>query len=203
MTRVAVYIDGFNLYFGLRNKFGRRYLWLDLQAMAQRLLHTNQELTHVSYFTARVRDDEGQRRQSAYLDALAAYNPLVRIHDGRFQDKTLRCRDCGSSWNVLEEKETDVNMAVGLLGDAVRDSYDTALVVSGDSDLCPAVREMKELFPTKRIIAAFPPSRVSKELRRLTDGYFTIGEDKVRQAQLPDEIITASGIVLQRPKHWT
>src|SRR6266536_636756 len=38
VVRVAAYVDGFNLYFGLKAKYGRRYLWLDLQALAASLL---------------------------------------------------------------------------------------------------------------------------------------------------------------------
>mgnify|MGYP001794195336 CR=1 FL=1 len=75
-------------------------------------------------------------------------------------------------------------------------------MVSADSDLCPAVRETKILFPEKRIIVAFPPGRRSTELKRVVDGWVFIGEDKVRQAQLPDEVVTETGIVLRRPKHW-
>lgn len=32
MARVAAYIDGFNLYHGLKARLGRKYLWLDLCA---------------------------------------------------------------------------------------------------------------------------------------------------------------------------
>jgi hypothetical protein len=85
----------------------------------------------------------------------------------------------------------------------VRDRFDTALLISADSDLCPAVRETKSLFPAKRIIAAFPPSRRSAELRRVVDGFVFIGDDKVRRAQLPEEIVTEAGITLRRPKHWS
>jgi uncharacterized LabA/DUF88 family protein len=203
VIRVAVYVDGFNLYFGLRKKYGRKYLWLDLQALAASLLRPGQALTQVRYFTARVRNDaDGQQRQSDYLDALGERSPLVDIKDGRFQEKSRRCRGCGSVWTVFEEKETDVNIAVALLADAVRDRFDTALLVSADSDLCSAVRETKTLFPAKRIIAAFPPSRHSAELKRVVDGFRFIGDDKIRQAQLPDEVATEAGIILRRPKHW-
>lgn len=203
MARVAVYVDGFNLYFGLRAKYARRYLWLDLQSLAESLLRRGQTLAVVRYFTARVRDDaEGEQRQSDYLDALRAHSPLVTVKDGRFQEKFRRCRECGSTWTVFEEKETDVNIAVALLADAVRDRFDTALLISADSDLCPAVRETKSLFPEKRIIAAFPPKRHSAELKRVVDGYLSIGDDKVRRAQLPAEVVTETGVVLRRPKHW-
>lgn len=36
------------------------------------------------------------------------------------------------------KKETDVNIAVTLVEDAALRCYDTALVISADSDLCPA-----------------------------------------------------------------
>ena len=141
-------------------------------------------------------------RVAVYVDALQARSQLVRIKDGRFQEKNRRCRDCGSTWTVFEEKETDVNIAVALLADAVRDDFDTALLISADSDLCPAVRETKSLFPEKRIIAAFPPGRHSAELKRAVDGFMFIGDDKIRRAQLPDEVVTGAGVVLRRPKHW-
>jgi uncharacterized LabA/DUF88 family protein len=203
VDRVVVYIDGFNLYFGLRERYGHKYLWLDLQALASSLLRSDQRLEQVRYFTARVRNDPaGEQRQSDYLDALSESNPLLRIKDGRFQEKYRRCRQCGSSWKVFEEKETDVNIAVALLADAVRGRFDTALLISADSDLCPSIQETKELFPVKRIIAVFPPSRHSAELKRVADGFLFIGKDKIRRSQLPAQIVTKDGIVLRRPEYW-
>jgi hypothetical protein len=37
-VRVVAYVDGFNLYHGLKAKHGRRYLWLDLEALVTSLL---------------------------------------------------------------------------------------------------------------------------------------------------------------------
>src|SRR3989304_4835741 len=77
MERVIVYIDGFNLYFGICDKGWRRYLWLDLPALATRLLTPGQQLVATKYFTARVRADPGKiRRQSTYLQALEARGGL-------------------------------------------------------------------------------------------------------------------------------
>lgn len=204
MARVVAYVDGFNLYFGLKAKYGRKYLWLDLQALATSLLRSGQTLQQVTYFTARVRNDlDGEQRQSDYLDALVDHSPLVVVIDGRFQEKDRRCRQCGTSWTVYEEKETDVNIAVALVEDAVQDRYDTALLISADSDLCPAIRSMKRLCPEKRIVAAFPPRRQSGDLKRAVDGFLSIGDDKIRQSQLPSTVVTATGVTLRRPKHWT
>src|SRR5215813_5566380 len=37
MATVIAYVDGFNLYHGLHQGYGRRYLWLDLQHLVQRM----------------------------------------------------------------------------------------------------------------------------------------------------------------------
>jgi len=37
MNQVVAYVDGFNLYFGLKEGYGRRYHWLDLQALIANL----------------------------------------------------------------------------------------------------------------------------------------------------------------------
>jgi uncharacterized LabA/DUF88 family protein len=203
MVRVAAYIDGFNLYFGLKQKYQRKYLWLDLQALADSLLRQGQTLAYVRYFTARVRGGaDSQQRQSDYLDALVGHCPKVSVVDGRFQEKRRQCRQCGDSWAVFEEKETDVHIAVSLVEDGVRDLYDTALLISADSDLCPAVRAIKRLQPQKRIIAAFPPRRNSDELKKTVHGYLSIGHAAIRQSQLPAQVTTSAGIVLSRPEHW-
>ncbi len=54
MQRVTVYVDGFNLYYGLGSKGWRRYYWLDVRRLAESLLHPGQRLTAVRYFTARL-----------------------------------------------------------------------------------------------------------------------------------------------------
>jgi uncharacterized LabA/DUF88 family protein len=204
MVRVAAYVDGFNLYFGLKESYGRKYLWLDLQALAESLLRQGQTLARVTYFTARVRGDaESQQRQSDYLDALASHCSKVSVVDGRFQQKRRQCRQCGTSWTVFEEKQTDVHIAVSLVEDGVRDLYDSALLISADSDLCPAVRAVKRLRSDKRIIAAFPPRRNSDDLKKTVDGYLSIGHAAIRQAQLPAQVMTSAGIALSRPKHWS
>jgi hypothetical protein len=122
MDRVVAYIDRFNLYFGLKASHGRKYLWLDLQALVESLLLSGQELAEVKYFTARLRDDpDGGRRQSIYPAALASHCRKGRRIEGRFQEKSRSCRNCGARWTSYEEKETDVDISVALIEDAMQD----------------------------------------------------------------------------------
>jgi uncharacterized LabA/DUF88 family protein len=203
MIRVVAYVDGFNLYYGLKSGYGRRYHWLDLQFLASSLLRPGQELRAVHYFTARAYgNSDGESRQVTYLDALASHSPKVRLVEGRFQEKPQSCLSCGARWISYEEKETDVNIALAMLEGAVRDDYDSAILISGDGDLRPAVAAVKRVCPGKRIIAAFPPRRHSTSLARAVDGFVAISTTKVRNAQLPPKIVRKDGVLLERPDHW-
>jgi uncharacterized LabA/DUF88 family protein len=204
MTPVVAYVDGFNLYWGMKAKSGRKYLWLDVEALATSLLRPGQRLEAVRYFTATVRNDpDALGRQYTYLTALRAHAPKVEIILGRYQEKTVTCRTCGAQWRSYEEKETDVAIAVALLEDGVSGRFDTALVVSADSDLCPAVQALRRVRPSTRVVAAFPPKRHSDALRRTCHGTLHIGEAELRRAQLPERVIASDGRTYKRPTYWS
>ncbi len=205
MQRVIAYIDGFNLYFGLRQSGWRKYYWLDLPALLTNLLKADQSLAATHYFTARIKANghnaADAKRQSDYIEALAT-RPNLTTHFGQYLQKTRQCKSCGATWPDYEEKMTDVNIAVQLLADAFDDSFDTAIIVSGDSDLTTPIQRVRERFPGKRIVVAFPPNRHSEQLKKTAHAYLTVGEDKLKRSQLPDPVLSASGYPLQRPAHW-
>ena len=45
---------------------------------------------------------------------------------------------------------TDVNIAVEMLADAFHNEYDTAILISADSDLSAPIKKVKSLFPQKK-----------------------------------------------------
>ena len=204
-TRVVVYIDGFNLYYGMRSRGWPRYYWLDLNRLAGRLLRARQTLEGVRYFTARVIPDAGSvdkaRRQNIYLEALGTL-PDLDIHYGYYLPKMQRCTTCGTTWQTYEEKMTDVNIAVELLSDAYEDAFDTAIVIFADSDLARPITTIRARFPGKRVVVAFPPNRVSKLLRSVAAASFTIGRDALRDSQLPEGVVRLDGNIFTRPPEW-
>lgn len=204
MSSLIVYVDGFNLYHGLKDQFGRRLLWLDLVALSNSI-RPRSSLIQVRYFTAPVLDEPpAASRQGRYQHALVAQNPgLVNIVQGRYQKKRMSCRKCGASWTHYEEKETDVNIATSLVSDAARHLSDSALVISADSDLTPAVKAANALHPGLFVAAAFPPKRYSAELKKLMPSSFHISHAKIRQSQLPQTVHDASGRTYSRPAKWT
>lgn len=170
--------------------------------MAQNLLKPDQELVFTKYFTSRVSyPPEKERRQSTFIEALETLNDL-RIYYGHYQANLQRCRKCGNRVLVPNEKMTDVNIAVEMLGDAFQDLFDVALLISADSDLTAPVLSIKNLFPHKRVIVAFPPQRHSAQLQRLAHGFLQIGRANLAKSVFPDQVQKAGGFILRRPKEW-
>lgn len=212
--RAITYIDGFNLYHGIRDSEWRNCLWLDLQALSRHLLAPNNKLVAVKYFTARIRgaedgdnraraaDREAKRkRQADYLEALQTL-PLLKIYEGHYLPKIVTCNRCGTSWLKPEEKKTDVQMATQLVIDAYEDHFDTAMIVSGDGDITPPIEELTKRFPQKRFIAAFPPRRGNANIAKLTHTCFMIRLDQLRSCQLPNPVVKPDGHELWRPERW-
>ncbi|MEI6504042.1 MAG: NYN domain-containing protein, partial [Armatimonadota bacterium] len=68
---------------------------------------------------------------------------------GRFKAKTLTCPLCGRRFVRYEEKETDVALGVDLVELVSQELRDTAVLVSGDGDLVPAVVAARRLRSSK------------------------------------------------------
>ena len=121
-----------------------------------------------------------QAGAAGYVLAGFGNSPRTAIHYGYYLARDRRCSQCGASWQTYEEKMTDVNIAAELLGDAQDDTFDTAVLISADSDLASPVYAVRRRYPGKRVVAAFPPNRASKHLREAASAAFTIGTASYR-----------------------
>lgn len=105
--------------------------------------------------------------------------PLVHIVLGKFKKKRVRCSvpECIHAgprrFDTIEEKRTDVHIGIRMLEDAYQNQFDKVILVSGDSDLVPALNVIKFRFPSKQIIVYVPtrnPIRgAAVELRSAAD----------------------------------
>ena len=206
MQRVAVYIDGLNLYYGMKSKGWRQYYWLDVQRLSENLLRPYQRLQFVRYFTAKFLpsdDASGQAdRQDAYLQAISSL-PKVDIQYGFHIEKTVTCPRCGAASRTYEEKMTDVNIAAALLEDAHDNLYDTAILISADSDLTMPIEIVRQKFANKRVIVAFPPNHHSQRLQSAATKFSTIGHKKIARSQLPDPVAKPDGYRVPKPASWS
>lgn len=199
--RVIAYIDGFNLYFGMREAGFDQCRWLNVKKLVESLLKPNQELVCVKYYTSRVSNNpDKQKRQSTYLDALESVG--VQIFYGNYQDNNLECKRCGHAWKSAKEKMTDVNIATAIIVDAFKQKYDMAMLISGDSDLTPPIKEVHNLFKHTRVFIAFPPKRHNSSMAIVAKGSLIIGRKKLVDAQFDEEVISKTGFKLKIPNEW-
>lgn len=212
--RAIVYIDGFNLYYGMKSKGFERYFWLNVHEFARLLCPANVPLSRVKYFTARI--DAGhrsesaavqqqkqakQRRQFDYLEAIKTLS-FTDVIEGKYLRKRQSCRSCSVDTWIPEEKESDVNIATELLVDAYNDRFTLAIVVSGDSDLCGPIRAVRDEFPHRPVVVAFPPERKSRELTKVATSTIDVFRRTLAKSQFPDTVKISNGSV-SRPANWT
>lgn len=212
--RTIAYVDGFNLYYGLRECNRKSLLWLNIQALAQSLI-PDDTLIHTKYFTTRIsgpasndgsetatRLEAKRKRQSDFLDALATLQNFSTL-EGKWVNKRTKCRQCDAVWKIPEEKMTDVRIATEMLVDAYQDNFDVALLISADSDLVPPVKAICSLFPAKRTIVAFPPNRSSTALVKAASEWRTIRLGVIENCQFPESLVGRGGYILKRPDKWS
>ena len=209
LARVNVYVDGLNLYYGVARN--TPYRWLNLRRLSEGLIRPGNEIHRIRYFTARVTDHEASVRQAAYLRALATI-PNLTIHEGHFRTypTSMPRTDGGGMAEVYrtEEKGSDVNLASHLLFDACDRDFETALVISNDTDLMFPVREVRhrlgvtvgiscpvyhrDRVPSRELVdAADFRAHITRRHRRL-----------LRQSQFTDPIIDAEGREIRKPPGW-
>jgi len=207
MKKSIVYIDGFNLYYG--SVRGTPWKWLNLEKYFS-LLRQDDDIQSIKYFTALVWDSH-KINQAVYLSALDTL-PKVRIILGRFKNKAIQCRvkQCqhkGSRFfQMPEEKHTDVNIGINMLHDAVFDECERLVLVSGDSDLAPAISMIKKLTPQKEIFVYIPANNPQRgyatEIRGLADKSRTLPNALFSKAQFPHSIRDGNNQPIIKPVGW-
>ncbi|TAL62668.1 MAG: NYN domain-containing protein [Bacteroidetes bacterium] len=199
--RVIVYIDGFNMYFGILEAGFLNCKWLNISKLINNLLQANQELVEIKYFTSRVSNNpDKQKRQTIYIEALESVG--IKIFYGHYQRDKTECRQCGNTWPTFHEKMTDVNIATQIIIDAYQDKYDMALLISGDSDLVPPIKAIHDHFKHKRVFVAFPPKRHNASVALVAKGSMMIGRKKLVDSLFDEEVPKKDGFILKKPKEW-
>lgn len=195
-----MYIDGFNLYHAMVNRAPKHYRWLDLWTLAESLRRDGETLDGVKYFSAYATWLPGPySRHRDYVAALEARGVTAIM--GKFKIKDRECRRCGAQWHGHEEKESDVNIALHLLSDAIGNKVDRAILVTADSDLCPAVRMVRGLAPSVQVFVATPPGMFGSA--RDLDPRLEITRGRIGKCQLPNEVLDQEGrLVARRPASY-
>jgi uncharacterized LabA/DUF88 family protein len=137
--RVCIYIDGSNFYNYLKDKEisfprGKKFDFLKFIE----LLAGDREITSMRYYTGVFRNTDNTEKSKK----------LVR-NQQRFLSYLENIGFCIKRGRILQdngkprEKGTDVKIAVDLVVGAIDDFYDSAILVSSDTDLIPAIDYVK------------------------------------------------------------
>lgn len=102
----------------------------------------------------------------------------------------------------MRKRKQDVTIAMKVVEIFINNVCDTAVIVSGDTDLSPAVRKCLTLFPDKKIIFAFPYARKNKELALLAPGSFSISKKQYIKYQFPNPVVLQDGRRIYKPDSW-
>jgi uncharacterized LabA/DUF88 family protein len=218
VTRTIVYIDGFNLYYRVLK--GTAHKWLNLEALCRAALPSDTNPIAIHYYTARISgrlDGRAPARQHAYLRALETL-PSVTIHYGNFMVKQLWAGivppptfqpPCALPGGVVpevawvwrtEEKGSDVNLGVHLVRDALRGTFDEAVVLTNDTDLVEPIRIVTQeanlpvtlLTPVTR--PAMSLTRVATHIRHV--------QPYVGPCQFPPMLLAKNGKTIVKPASW-
>lgn len=204
----VVYVDGFNLYYGLAKPLDCK--WVDVLDAVRRQF-PRADVRRMLFFEALV-DGPSRANQLAYLAALDSL-PEVQLILGRMKRKSRRChvQTCqhpgDRTWPDYEEKHTDVSIAIAMVDDAHRGQCDRMVLVTADTDLLPAARMAKTIRPSLHVTLCVPAldrSRIrgSEELAKACDRATLLDAEALVRAQMPPSFTDGSGQTHGIPKAW-
>ncbi len=267
--RVAVYVDGFNIYHAMDEWAKNQCLedhtlkWLDIRSLAKMLCRPEEKFSSVSYFSAigkknyqeifkkmkkgakndkicehkdfncrnhselikeidnrfeRTKDES--KRHDTYIKALNSIG--IACYTSKFRTESVYCRCCGKYYLLPKEKQTDVRIALRIIGDAYENKFDVMILVSADGDFFPVLEEIVNKHKKEARIAVssllLKKEWAEKKLSRKDQFERTIkkqeldlykkiaivpiSEGMLRQCQLPDIIILRDGRQIRRPDKY-
>jgi uncharacterized LabA/DUF88 family protein len=224
--KTICYVDGYNLYYGCLKH--TPYKWLDLGCLLGALLHEQNpqsELVLVKYFTADIKAQlsrHGHAAHQAQQDYLRALSlrmgqrlQIIKGFHSLSKGSMLSYETPASKakrvdvWR-LEEKETDVNLALHAYRDAIRQQVDQLVFVSNDTDLAPALRAIRDEKSHPKIGVIFPILHQAEQTPRAENATLSALADWTRRhvhardlgnAQLP-VLIPTNRKPIKKPAHW-
>lgn len=162
MLRLMIFIDGSNLYHesdrfskGLRIDFGK----------LRDELTDGRDLIRTYYFASA--PPEPSAEQLGFFKKLGYLGFKTRI-------KTLRETINATGQREWQEKGVDVALATELVANGMRQTFDWAIVVSGDQDFCEAIEQVQTCG--LRVEVAFFRHALAEELKLRADRFRFLDE---------------------------
>jgi uncharacterized LabA/DUF88 family protein len=182
--RVAVFIDGSNFYHALKDQRGSPRV--DFEHLVNGIVE-GRRLIRVYYYNALPREDEVPEEQFAqqknFFDSINRL-PYFEVKLG-YIDRGI-------------QKGVDVQIVTDMILGAVRDTYDTMVIISGDGDFAIAAQAVKDLG--KHVEHAFFAGW-GKQLIRTADRFIDISKH-IKDPFEPQPDLAEQEKMLNNRREW-
>jgi uncharacterized LabA/DUF88 family protein len=199
MSRVTIYVDGFNLYHAIDKLKQPQLKWLNLMVLSKQFLEKGDTLVSVTYFTAVMKwEPVKAQRHREYMAALEATG--VEVIESKFQKNQKYCNTFDRYCDFYEEKKTDVGIAVRVISDALRGVTERILLITADSDQIPLVKAVRDLCPTVAMEVVTPPGRLqqARELCAAATKFKELKAGRLATCLLPRNVPNEEGKIVAR-----
>lgn len=180
-NRIGVFIDAGNLW-GVYKSIGKMVDFAKLTPFLERIFsgHVFRVYYYVAYPATGTRPKEELDRLHRFLTFLKKGLNFVVIKK-QLKTINLRNKEGHLIYNqktgnpeTIEKGNLDIELAI----DAIRFSsgYDTAILITGDSDFLPVVTYLKKSGNPKKVYIFSTEGNISHELKTGGDGYFDLKE---------------------------
>jgi len=181
--RVGVYVDGFNLFYSVQRQF-RGLQNIDIRKLCDKLSNQYQSIVSVKYFVSRFKNAYKKvQKQNQYLENLQRSN--VQVLYGHNRISVNECKNCKQRWIQGNEKSTDINISLQMIFDAMDNLYDSAFLITADTDLASTLAALRDRYPRKDLIVAEIPGSKSRYLKSQASYTIKITEQLLRECQFP------------------
>ena len=116
----------------------------------------------------------------------------VTVHPGEFK----------RTEKGFEEEETEVAIGVAPLEVFHHNDADCVFIISGDTDIMPALRAARRMYSGCQLGFAFPYRRQNNSPRDAADIHFRIRAHRYGKHVLPKPAVTADGREIHCPSDW-
>ncbi|MBM3247420.1 NYN domain-containing protein [Candidatus Pacearchaeota archaeon] len=173
--RVCVFIDGSNLY----NNLKKNKIKIPFEELMT-LLEKKRKLINIFYYTAELDKSYNFKKYVEHHEFLEKLKKIPNFRVVLCNLKKVTFEDGSIKYQI---KGDDVHLTVDLVGGAYENSYDVAIIVSGDEDFVPAIELVRA--KGKKVINAFFPKSSAYRLRSCCDGSINLkkGLDEKKKSQ--------------------
>ena len=202
-AKAALYIDGFNLYHAV-NDLGEPFLkWCNFWRLGEIIIpQASEQLVRVVFCTAYYPGDHGKKvRHERLIKALEIAG--VETILGHFSKEPASCFSCGHKWDKPTEKASDIHIALSVYEDAVNNVFDTAYMLTADTDQAATARFVKQRFPSKKLVSVSPPGRAhSQHILSFASGKIALSRDHMERALFRRAVAAEGKTPVLRPPEY-